>query len=117
MRTGDRIVEQSLVQFNSEGLPRVSTNRIAAELETSPGNLYRHFKSKAQTVEWLIRRFEQRAAPLNDPAIAVAALDDWWLTPHLVAKAIIPTAPCTATWISCCRNSCAAAFGYSTTSF
>jgi AcrR family transcriptional regulator len=88
MRTRDRILERSLALFNTEGLPRISTNRIAAELEISPGNLYYHFRSKEQIVERLIRRFEQRIAPLTDPAVAVAALDDWWLTLHLGLEAI-----------------------------
>jgi len=88
MKTRDRIVEQSLVLFNAEGLPKVSTNRIAAELEISPGNLYYHFKSKERIVEWLIRRFEQRMAPLLDQTVVVAALDDWWLTLHLGLEAI-----------------------------
>jgi AcrR family transcriptional regulator len=88
MRTRDRILDQGLVLFNAEGLPRVSTNRIAAELQISPGNLYYHFKSKEQIVESLIRRFEHRTAPLIDPAVAVVALDDWWLTLHLGLEAI-----------------------------
>jgi len=88
VRTRDRILEQSLGLFNAEGLPRVSTNRIAAELQISPGNLYYHFRSKEQIVEWLIRRLEQRIAPLADPAVAVVALDDWWLTLHLGLEAI-----------------------------
>jgi len=88
MKTRERILEQSLVLFNAEGLPKVSTNRIAAELAISPGNLYYHFRSKEQLVEWLIRRFEQRIAPLVDPSVSVAALDDWWLTLHLGLEAI-----------------------------
>jgi AcrR family transcriptional regulator len=88
MKTQERILERSLVLFNAEGLPRVSTNRIAAELEISPGNLYYHFRSKEQIVDWLIRRFEQRIAPLVDPTDSIAALDDWWLTLHLGLEAI-----------------------------
>ena len=88
MRTRERILEQSLVLFNSESLPRVSTNRIAAELQISPGNLYYHFRSKEQIVEGLTRRLEQRLAPLIDPTVAVEALDDWWLTLHLGLEAI-----------------------------
>jgi AcrR family transcriptional regulator len=88
MKTRERILDRSLVLFNAEGLPRISTNRIAAELEISPGNLYYHFKSKEQIVEWLIRRFEQRMAPLVDPTAVVTALDDWWLTLHFGLEVI-----------------------------
>ncbi len=88
MKTRERILERSLALFNAEGLPKVSTNRIAAELEISPGNLYYHFRSKEKIVEWLIRRFEQRIAPLMDPTVAVVALDDWWLTLHLGLETI-----------------------------
>lgn len=88
MKTRERILEQSLALFNSEGLPKVSTNRIAAELEISPGNLYYHYKSKERIVECLVRRLEQRMAPLVDPTVAVAALDDWWLTLHLGLEVI-----------------------------
>ena len=88
MKTRDRILETSLALFNEEGVARVSTNRIATELEISPGNLYYHFKSKEQIVDWLFRRFENRVAPLVDSTEVMQALDDWWLHVHLSLEAV-----------------------------
>jgi AcrR family transcriptional regulator len=62
-KTRDRILEAALRLFNDDGLPGVSTHRIAAELGISPGNLHYHFKSKRLIVGWLFRRFEDRLAP------------------------------------------------------
>lgn len=56
--TRDRILQASLALFNAQGLPAVSTHKIAAELGMSPGNLHYHFKAKQLIVEWLFRRFE-----------------------------------------------------------
>ena len=88
MRTKDRILDASLRLFNEQGVSRVSTNRIATELDISPGNLYYHFKSKQQIVDWLFRRFEQRFIPLINSAEPIRALDDWWLTVHLLLEAV-----------------------------
>ncbi len=83
MKTRDRILEVGLRLFNQEGLAKVSTNRIATELEISPGNLYYHFKSKEQLVEWLFRRLESEIAPFTESSAMLGALDDLWLTLHL----------------------------------
>lgn len=81
--TRERILQTCLLLFNADGLPAVSTHRIAAELEMSPGNLHYHFKTKEQIVSWLFRRFEQRLEALNGAASAIAAIDDFWLALHL----------------------------------
>lgn len=83
VRTRDRILEAGLRLFNQDGLAKVSTNRIAAELEMSPGNLYYHFKSKEQLVEWLFRRLEQDIAPFTESCASLDAIDDVWLALHL----------------------------------
>ena len=49
----------------------------------SPGNLYYHFKSKEQLVEWLFRRLEQDIAPFTESCASLDAIDDVWLALHL----------------------------------
>jgi AcrR family transcriptional regulator len=87
-KTRDRILEAALRLFNDDGLPGVSTHRIAAELGISPGNLHYHFKSKRLIVGWLFRRFEDRLAPCLAAAASATALDDLWLSLHLTFEAI-----------------------------
>lgn len=71
--------------FEQYGLAEVSTNRIAAELGISPGNLYYHFKTKREIVERLFRRLENEAEPiLAGPSAPRPAVDDLWLFLHLV---------------------------------
>ena len=87
-RTRDRILEASLTLFNGDGLAGVSTHRIAAELGMSPGNLHYHFKAKQLIVAGLFRRFEERLASCMDAAAGVDAIDDVWLSLHLVFEVI-----------------------------
>ena len=86
--TRDRILDASLRLFNGDGVAKVSTHRIAAEIGISPGNLHYHFKTKQQIVAWLFRRFEGRVAPCIDAAAAVTALDDLWLSLHMTFEAV-----------------------------
>jgi AcrR family transcriptional regulator len=86
--TRNRILEIGLSLFNEEGVAKMSTNRIASELAISPGNLYYHFASKEEITEWLVRRFDDRIRVIADSADSVAALDDLWLTLHLLFEAI-----------------------------
>ncbi|MBU1441203.1 MAG: TetR family transcriptional regulator [Gammaproteobacteria bacterium] len=86
--TRERILQTSLALFNAQGLAAVSTHRLAAELEISPGNLHYHFKTKRLIVERLFRRFEDRLSLLNDSASSVQAIDDLWLALHLRFEAI-----------------------------
>jgi AcrR family transcriptional regulator len=88
VNTRDRILLSSLRLFNDEGSATVSTNRIAAELEISPGNLYYHFKTKERIVDLLVQRFEQRVAPINNGAPAIKAVDDLWVALHLTFEAV-----------------------------
>ena len=86
--TRERILETSLALFNAQGLAAVSTHRIAAELEMSPGNLHYHFKAKQLIVDRLFRRFEERLELLNASSNSVRAIDDLWLALHLRFEAI-----------------------------
>lgn len=86
--TRERILQTSLALFNAQGLAAVSTHRIAAELEISPGNLHYHFKAKQLIVERLFRRFEESLALLNASVDNVRAIDDLWLSLHLRFEAI-----------------------------
>jgi AcrR family transcriptional regulator len=82
------ILESGLRLFNEEGVAKVSTNRIAATLDISPGNLYYHFKNREQIVEWLIRRLDERLIGIMSASAAVVALDEMWLVLHLMFEAI-----------------------------
>jgi AcrR family transcriptional regulator len=88
MTTRDRILLTTLALFNEEGVAKVSTNRIATELDMSPGNLYYHFKSKEQLVDWLFRRLENDLKPFTESGVSLSALDDVWLALHLAFEVI-----------------------------
>jgi AcrR family transcriptional regulator len=83
INTRERILQTSLALFNAQGLAAVSTHRIAAELEISPGNLHYHFKAKQLIVDRLFRRFEEQLELLNASSGTVRAIDDLWLALHL----------------------------------
>lgn len=87
-RTRDRILQASLALFNEEGLAKVSTHRIAAELGISPGNLHYHFKAKQLIVATLFRHFEERVSACMEAAAEVDALDDVWLSLHLIFETV-----------------------------
>ena len=54
--TKSRILEAALVLFNEQGTANVTTNHIAAALNMSPGNLYYHYRNKAEIVRELFAR-------------------------------------------------------------
>ena len=54
--TKSRILEAALVLFNEQGTANVTTNHIAAALNMSPGNLYYHYRNKAEIVRGLFAR-------------------------------------------------------------
>lgn len=88
-RTPERIVETALALFNELGEPNVTTNRIADELDISPGNLHYHFKTKASLIDVLFARFERRMFELlGGEAFGQADVEDAWLFLHLIFEAI-----------------------------
>jgi AcrR family transcriptional regulator len=54
--TKDRVLDQALALFNERGSTSVTTNHIAEALGMSPGNLYYHFRNKAEIVRRLFQR-------------------------------------------------------------
>jgi AcrR family transcriptional regulator len=63
----ERIIEAGLALFNERGMGSVTTNHIAAHLSISPGNLYYHFRNKAE----IIRAIFPRGADAARAAIAL----------------------------------------------
>ena len=54
--TKTRILDAALALFNERGAANVTTNHIAEALGMSPGNLYYHFRNKAEIVRGLFAR-------------------------------------------------------------
>jgi AcrR family transcriptional regulator len=78
-RTRDRILETSLLLFNSEGEPNVTSVDIANELDISPGNLYYHYKGKDDLVAELYARYqEQMHRILHEPLSRPLEVADYW---------------------------------------
>ena len=89
IKTRDRILNTSLELFNTVGEPNVTTLLISDELDISPGNLYYHFKSKAEIVNELFAAYEAELLEmLSVPEEADISLDDQALFLHLVFEAI-----------------------------
>jgi AcrR family transcriptional regulator len=87
--TRDRILDTALALFNEHGEPHVPTNRIADELDISPGNLHYHFRTKADLIQALFGRFEQRMLELLEtPESRDVHIEDIWLFLHLCFETI-----------------------------
>lgn len=87
--TRELILTTSLVMFNTDGEPNVTTNHIADELEISPGNLYYHFRNKDDIIEHLFARYEKRIDQvLVVPEDRLPGLEDLWLQLHAVYECI-----------------------------
>ena len=87
--TRERILDTSLVMFNTSGEPNVTTNHIADELEISPGNLYYHFRNKDDIVAHLFARYEERIdRVLVVPDDRLPDLEDLWMQLHAVYECI-----------------------------
>lgn len=87
--TRQRILATALALFNAEGESHVTTNRIADELDISPGNLHYHFRTKADLIGALFEAFEQRMLELlATPDERRPNIDDIWLFLHLAFETI-----------------------------
>lgn len=56
--TKDRILDTALALFNERGTDHVTTNHISEALGMSPGNLYYHYRNKAEIVRELFVRIQ-----------------------------------------------------------
>jgi AcrR family transcriptional regulator len=56
--TKTRILDAALDLFNEQGTATVTTNHIAEALGMSPGNLYYHYRNKAEIVRALFARIQ-----------------------------------------------------------
>ena len=56
--TKTRILDAALALFNEQGTVSVTTNHIAEALGMSPGNLYYHYRNKAEIVRGLFARIQ-----------------------------------------------------------
>ena len=79
MKTKDLILAVSLELFNTEGESNLTAVDIANELDISPGNLYYHYKGKAEIIHALLGHYE---TSLNDIFASLTdkestAEDDW----------------------------------------
>lgn len=84
-RTADRILSIALMLFNDVGESNIATNRIADEMDISPGNLHYHFRTKADIVEALFERCDTEVSDLlaaSDPG--EADVERAWLQIHLL---------------------------------
>jgi len=59
MTTKDKIIETAVALFNEQGTAAVSTNHIAAACSISPGNLYYHFRNKADIIRAIFQQMTQ----------------------------------------------------------
>lgn len=89
MKTREKILQASLLLFNEEGEPNVTTVDIANELEISPGNLYYHFKGKEVIMEVLFSRFEEGFSDiLHAPIKKELKVEDSWYYLHVIFEEI-----------------------------
>jgi len=89
MKTKDRILATSLLLFNEEGEPNVTTVDIANEMEISPGNLYYHFRGKEIIIEELYDQFEREMADiLSAPIQKKISVEDSWFYLYVVFEHI-----------------------------
>lgn len=89
MKTRDKILLSSLLLFNEEGEPNVTTVDIANEMDISPGNLYYHFKGKGAIIRALYDTFEHELieilkAPIHKPL----NIEDSWFYLYVVFEEI-----------------------------
>jgi AcrR family transcriptional regulator len=94
MKTRDRILVTSLLLFNEEGEPNVTTVDISNEMDISPGNLYYHFKGKEAIIEALFNRFEVELSDiLRAPLEKALSVEDSWFYLYVVPEPVRSAQP------------------------
>jgi AcrR family transcriptional regulator len=85
MTTRDRIIETAIELFNAKGTKAVTTNHIAAAAGISPGNLYYHFRNKADIIRAIFTQMDavgladyQQIIAIHPPGSA-AAMEETFL--------------------------------------
>lgn len=81
--TKDRILDAALVLFNERSTDTVTTNHIAEALAMSPGNLYYHYRNKAEIVRALFGRIQ--AAWATNYAVPPASMPSIGMMERMVA--------------------------------
>lgn len=81
--TKTRILDAALALFNEQGTGSVTTNHIAESLSMSPGNLYYHYRNKAEIVRALFARIE--AAWAQNYAVPAGTAPDLAMMERMVA--------------------------------
>jgi len=85
MKTRDRILQTSLLLFNEEGEPNVTTVDIANEMGISPGNLYYHFRGKEIIIEGIYDEFDREMTDiLTAPVEKSLDVKDSWFYLYVV---------------------------------
>ncbi|MEM1080883.1 MAG: TetR/AcrR family transcriptional regulator [Pseudomonadota bacterium] len=75
--------------FNADGEPNVTTNRIADELDISPGNLHYHFRTKQDLIGSLFDQYERKMLGLLAASDSEQTdVEDAWFFLHLVFETI-----------------------------
>jgi len=89
VKTKDRILQTSLLLFNEEGEPNVTTVDIANEMEISPGNLYYHYRGKEILIEELYDQFDREMIEiLTAPIEKTISVQDSWFYLYVVFEQI-----------------------------
>jgi TetR/AcrR family tetracycline transcriptional repressor len=83
----DRIVDAALELLNKEGLDRLSTRRLAKELNIQGPSLYHHFHNKAELLGYMAASMVQRTLmPLNQNV----PWDRWlWTLAHATREMVL----------------------------
>ncbi len=81
--TKTRILDAALTLFNERGTSNVTTNHIAETLGMSPGNLYYHFRNKAEIVRGLFARITGEWA--SNYAVPPATMPSFQMMEAMVA--------------------------------